>query len=105
MNAQNKKRTAPISFRIPKGREEEFYERVAASGLSVNGFITKRVFGGRGNGHGNPQDFARLLSDVARIKDLLADAEAGDKADLLDSIHADMVQIRAALLTLMGMKP
>lgn len=105
---EKKKRPAPISYRPPKGREAEFYERVAASGLPVNAFLNERVFGRGRRPQGEQQELARLLAAAARISDQLHNiALSGDAQNALpiEQAHEELHEIRAALLSLMGRKP
>lgn len=102
------RRDAPISYRPPKAQREEFYRRFEESGLSMNAFITKAALGGvRGGKSRRAQAerflLARLLQEAASIADRLHVLQAGDGE--LDSALADLAQIRAALMALMGRKP
>jgi hypothetical protein len=102
------KRRAPVSYRPPKEREDEFYARVAASGLSVNAFITDAVFSRGRRGRAELQTLARLLNEAAKINDRLHEiglAGAGNAALQLEAAQRDLTEIRAALLAAMGRKP
>ena len=68
---EKEKRAAPISYRPPKGKEAEFHARVAASGLSVNAFITALIFSKRMQPVGGKKASARALAPAARIRDIL----------------------------------
>ena len=108
MTDERKKRRPPISYRPPKDREEEFYALVAESGLPANAFITERIFGGRRRSLAVLKLLGLLLAKAARISDQLHElalAGAGDSALLLEAIYRELVDIRAALLKLMGRKP
>lgn len=107
MTDKKKKRAAPISYRPPKGREDEFYARVKASGQSVNGFITACVFDQRVRHQGVQQELARLLARAAAIHDRLQQVShaAPDEHDVLTAALTELAEIRAALLVLMGRKP
>lgn len=111
---RDEKREAPISYRPPARLRDEFHARVEKSGLSVSGFITKSVFGeGAPRTTRRPpleqQTLARLLAEAARIRtrlDQLAPEEiAGEQAEALAEIQAELSEIRAALLTAMERKP
>lgn len=102
------KRPAPISYRPPKGMAEEFHARVAASGLSVNAFITQAIFGRNRHRPDELQRLARLLTKAAQISDQLHDiALTGpdDNALLIEAAQRDLAEIRAALLLSMGRRP
>lgn len=98
------RRDAPISYRPPKALREEFYRRFEGSGLSMNAFITRAVLGGSVR-RAQAERFllARLLQEAAGIADRLHVLQADDAE--LNSALADLAQIRAALLALMGRKP
>lgn len=102
---ERERRPAPIPYRPPKGRTEELRALVAASGLSTNAFITHCVFGRRRIAL---KLFARLLTETARIGDLLGDlaaAGADEHGAALDAAQQELAQIRAALLRGMGRLP
>jgi len=103
-----KKRAPPVSYRPPKHREEEFFNRAAASGLSVNAFITHAVFGKPRRHPAQLAELAKLLDQAAQISDRLHDialTTAEYNALPIEQARAELSQIRAALLTLMGRKP
>lgn len=105
---KNTKRRAPVSYRPPKDREAEFYERVEASGLPVNAFITDCIFGRGRHRPAELQTLARLLGKAAEISDQLHEislTEGDDNVLLIEAAHRELTEIRAALLTLMGRKP
>ena len=105
--SKNTKRTAPISYRPPKEREAEFRERVAASGLTVNAFVTDCIFSGGRHRLAELQTLARLLGKAAQISDRLHEialTETGDHSLLIETAHRELTEIRAALLILMGRK-
>lgn len=100
------RRDAPISYRPPKALREEFYRRFEESGLSMNAFITKAVLGGKSRrAQGERFLLARLLQEAASIADRLHAMQPGDDGANLKPALADLAQIRAALLALMGRKP
>ena len=98
------RRDAPISYRPPKALREAFYRRFEQSGLSMNAFITKAVLGGNSR-RAQSERFllARLLQEAAAIADRLHAMQADEPE--LNAVLADLAQIRAALLALMGRKP
>ncbi|MGD9537126.1 MAG: hypothetical protein AB7P52_05155 [Alphaproteobacteria bacterium] len=105
MTDQKKKRAAPISYRPPRKREAEFAARAEASGLSVNGFLNDCVFGKNRRRPGEQQALARLLGRAARIGDALEEISlTGDAghAVVIEAALAELSEIRAALLALMG---
>lgn len=102
------KRRAPISYRPPREREDEFYARVSESGLSVNAFLTDAVFGRSRYRPAEMRKLAQLLSACAVIRDALdalPEADHEVRAEVLAAIHAELSEVRAALLKLMGRKP
>lgn len=100
------RRAAPISYRPPKALREDFYRRFEESGLSMNAFITKGVLGGKSRRAQNERLLlARLLQQAADIADRLHDMQPGEGDPALKAALADLAQIRAALLALMGRKP
>ena len=104
---KNTKRTAPISYRPPKEREAEFRERVAASGRTVNAFVTDCIFSGGRNRPAELKTLARLLGKAAQISDQfheIAPTESGDNPLPIEAAHRELTEIRAALLILMGRK-
>lgn len=108
-HGNRKRRRSPISWRPPAEREDEFDARVAASGLSVNAFITEAVFGRSRHRPAETKLLARLLASSAEIAEdsrelRLTGAEAGNTL-LLEAIHDRLIEIRSALFTLMGRKP
>lgn len=108
MTDETRKRAAPISYRPPKGREDEFNARVAASGLSVNAFLTESVFGRNRHRPGELRALARLLGQAAHIRDSLHEismSAGGDDALAVEAVMEELTEIRAALLALMGRKP
>ncbi|PQO22447.1 hypothetical protein C2I36_12955 [Rhodobacteraceae bacterium WD3A24] len=107
MTDQTVKRAAPISYRPPKDREDEFRARVAASGLSVNAFLTESVFGRTRHRPGELKALARLLGRAAHIRDNLHEismSAGGDDALVIEAAMDELAEIRAALLDLMGRK-
>ena len=98
---KHKKRAAPISYRPPAEWRDELYARQQASGLSMNAFITKALFGAPVSRAARrlplaSGDLARLLNQAARIHDKLEDA--GIEAAILDELSV----IRSAILKAMG---
>lgn len=108
MTDQTVKRAAPISYRPPRDREDEFRARVAASGLSVNAFLTESVFGRTRHRPGELKALARLLARAAHIRDSLHEismSAGGDDALAIEAVMAELAEIRAALLEMMGRRP
>ena len=108
-NDNAREREAPISYRPPKDRTEEFRALVAESGLSVNAFITDRVFGHTRRRLADPQMLARLLGNAARIRDQLHEISLqvahGANALAIEAALEELTVIRSALIKLMGRKP
>lgn len=107
-----KKRQAPISYRPPERLREEFHALAEKSGLSINGFITRAVFGmsaprAQRRSTLREEMAAQLLSQAARLADLLGQAAAGSPAHaaVLQEARAELVEIRSALLALLGREP
>ena len=107
-----KKRGAPISYRPPERMRDEFRARVRESGLSTSGFITRAVFGmaaprSRPRSALREEMAAQLLSQAARLADLLGQASPGSAAHaaLLQEARAELLEIRAALLAVLGREP
>lgn len=100
------RRDAPISYRPPKALREAFYRRFEESGLPMNAFITKSVLGGNSR-RAQSERFllARLLQEAATIADRLHAMQPGEPEPASKEALADLAQIRAALLALMGRKP
>jgi hypothetical protein len=108
MTDEQEKRPAPISYRPPKGREAEFVALVSESGLSTNAFLNARVFGRRRPDAGQREQLGLLLVQAAEISDRLqaiALAGAAHSPLEIESAGAELRQIRAALLIMLGRKP
>ncbi len=108
MTDERRDRPAPISYRIPKGREAKFAALVAEHGGSTNAFLTDRIFGQRRRSPEGRKQLAQLLASAARISDQLHDVAltgAGDSALAIEAARAELTEIRAALLILMDRKP
>jgi hypothetical protein len=102
MTGSSGKRSPPISYRPPKGREAEFARAVAASGLSTNAFITQAVF--RSRNKIERALLAKLLGQAQRIGDDLHEAQlaAGSgNSLLLEQARQALEDIRAGILSLM----
>jgi hypothetical protein len=107
----DKRRDSPISYRPPAMMREEFMRRVEASGLSVNSYITRALFGAAApraarTQHTEKQTLAHLLGRSAAIRDALDDAahRTGSDAEACEAIKAacdELIVIRVALLRLM----
>jgi hypothetical protein len=108
MTDERRDRPAPISYRIPKGREAEFAALVEEHGGSTNAFLTDRIFGQRRRSPAERKQLALLLASAARISDQLHEIAltgAGGSALTIEAAGAELTEIRAALLALMGRKP
>ncbi len=105
---ENKYRKAPISYRPPKALEKEFCAIVAASGLSVNAFLTDAVFR---NGRYKQADLVllnRLIAEMAASRDLLRELCPHDDdvtQAAIDQVLRAQLEIRNAVLTYTGRKP
>jgi len=107
-----KRRHAPVSYRPPEHLREEFHDRVFNSGLSVNAFITRAVFGllaprARRTSPIDQQMAAMLLSQAARISDRLSpfNVVAGDAAAhaaTLEACQNELTAIRTCLMDALG---
>lgn len=106
----DRKRDALISYRPPAALREEFHRRVETSGLSVGAFITRAVFGQTlpRQSRRPPVEkemLARLLGNVAAIRDRLEEIARAAKADDAAAVEAarhDIAAIRAAIMELAG---
>ncbi|MFQ5534301.1 MAG: hypothetical protein ACE5EM_05705 [Sphingomonadales bacterium] len=88
------KRTAPISYRPPEAWRDELYARQQASGLSMNAFITKALFGAPvSRGSRRPPleagELARLLNHAARIRHSLDEIAQNTLSDAGDESASD----------------
>ena len=109
----DKKREAPISYRPPKGLQDEFYARVEKSGLSTGAFITKAIFATDPPRQSRrpPMEaelLARLLAQAAKIRDELHEislAGSDDRGAVIEASFDELTEIRAALLKASGRKP
>lgn len=104
----DQKRRPPISYRPPQAREEEFDALVEQSGLAVNAFITEAVFGRSRFRPAELQHLARILATCAQISDALSNLsqqDGDDVAPCINAARAELSEIRAALLIMMGRKP
>lgn len=101
------RRPAPISYRPPKGRAAEFHARVAASGLSTNGFITECIFGRSRHRPAELQLLAQLLDQAAQIADHLHELSIAGVADAqaVAAAQDELAEIRTALMSAMGRAP
>ena len=108
MTDKKPKRRAPNSYRPPRDKEDEFDARVAASGLSINGFLNDCVFGKNSRWPGEIKALALLLGRAAHIRDHLHEVllSASDKeARVIKAAMDELTEIRAALLILMRRRP
>lgn len=108
-----KRRHAPVSYRPPERLRQEFHDRVLNSGLSVNAFLTRAVFGlaaprARRTSPVDQQMAAVLLSQAARISDRLGQfngvAGSGEPTQdaLLKACHDELSAIRTCLMAALG---
>lgn len=99
-----RRREPPISYRPPEDLRAEFRARVETSGLSVNAFITRAIFGSvpRRRSSLEKQQLARLLAETAslrqRLEALPGEGEAGLQAETLAALR----DIRTLLMQAMG---
>lgn len=107
-----KKREAPISYRLPEDLREEFRTRVQTSGLSVNAFITQAIFAGAAPRQARrpsieKQDLARLLAEAAQLRAQLETLplEGARQVQLHEEAVATLRDIRALLMQAMGRAP
>ncbi len=111
----DEKRDAPVSYRPPAKLRDEFYRRVEASGLPVNAYISKALFGlATPRGTRRPpvekQLLAQLLARSAAIRDALdgaarATGDDGRATDALQTACDELAVIRAALMKMMERAP
>jgi len=105
-----KKRQSPISYRPPAALRQEFLRRAAASGLSLNAFITKAVLGVDPPRQSrrpsvNHELVARVLVELAALRDRLNALEGGGEAALLEQAVTQLNEIRAACFQALERKP
>ena len=106
MAGSNGKRSPPVSYRPPKGREAEFARAVAASGLSTNAFITQAVF--RSRNKIERALLAKLLGQAQQISDELHEAQltgGGENTLALEEAGRALAEIRAGIMSLMERAP
>lgn len=108
-----KKRDAPVSYRPPENLREEFHARAVNSGLTINAFITRAVFGQaaprtRRVSSLDQQLAAQLLSQAARINDRLQSATISPdlmQVALLQACRDELTEIRTCLMHVLGREP
>jgi hypothetical protein len=113
MARRDKKREAPVSYRPPAAKREEFASRVASSGLPVNAFITAAIFGkaaprSRRKSALGAEDAAKLMAQAGRVSDRLnrlQDMPVQLHGALLEACRDELVEIRTCLLHLLGRDP
>ena len=107
----NKKRSAPISYRPPEGLRGELYARHLKSGLSMNAFITEAIFG-----RPMPRqtrrppveevELVKLLALAASIRDELTSLQNTPQdhleAERLLSALDDLTVLRSAIFSALG---
>lgn len=111
------RREAPVSYRPPKNLAAEFRRQVESSGLTANAYITRALFGeGAINGRRarraslDQQAIARLLGEVAALKDLVRALEARARQDGIDAGKLDeavsyLGEVRALCFKSLGRTP
>jgi hypothetical protein len=108
MTDERRDRPAPISYRIPKGREAEFAALVAEHGGSINAFLTDRIFEQRRRNRAKVVGAARKLRPAAALADklheiaLIAD---GKIALIVEAAFEDLKELRGELFDDMGREP
>ncbi|HVU19491.1 MAG TPA: hypothetical protein VHE09_02095 [Rhizomicrobium sp.] len=105
------KRPAPISYRLPVDQADEIRQRIAASGLPVNAYITRAILNapvprGARRPPVEKQMLGKLLGRSGAIRDALDNASrvAGDDVRLaaaIEAAHDELTVIRAAILKMM----
>ena len=106
----DRKRRAPVAWRPPIDRWDEFDARVSASGLSRNAFITEAVFGRSRHRPAELLKLAELLAQCAVIADELRKYDpAGSESSAIKAQLSDardrLTEIRAAILREGGRQP
>lgn len=104
------KRKSSLSYRPPKHLEDEFERRVASSGLSLNAFLTEAWHGRNRHRPAETKLLAHILAEEQAQSDALKAFEPAAQRDpeikaLLDELRLGQIEIRAALLSLMGRRP
>lgn len=100
------KRPKPISWRPPTEKRAAFEARVAESGLSTNAFITEAVFGRSRHRPAELQHLARIHAECAAMADALRRIAAERGEEAASEAHlAALIEIRSALMLLMGRRP
>ncbi|MEO1194238.1 MAG: hypothetical protein AAFY02_20965 [Pseudomonadota bacterium] len=110
MDQEKPKRRAPIPWRPPADRWDDFDARVARSGLSRNAFITDCVFGRNRYRPGEIKQLLQILGLEQSQVDLLMRFESDVAGDpeikaLLAELREGQIEIRSALFLLMGRQP
>lgn len=107
------RRKPPFSYRPPVAMREALLARAAASGLSLNAFITAALFGpdappARRRVPVAKQDIAVLLAQAARIRDLLGNVPTlprDEQGEVIKACRDALVEIRTSLMQLLGRAP
>ena len=101
------KRSAPISYRPPRGLEGELLARHLKSGLSMNAFITEAIFSKSSprqvrRPSVEKEELARLLVLAAKIHDALVahDLTGIEREQALE----DLSVLRGAIFSALGFK-
>ncbi|MEO0681821.1 MAG: hypothetical protein AAF192_15560 [Pseudomonadota bacterium] len=101
-------RPKPISWRPPADKRAAFEARVAASGLSINAFLTEAVFGRTRHRPAELRQLARILAEASAAADALRRLERNGRGlsrEDLEPIRGDLGEIRSALFLLIGRRP
>ena len=107
----NKKRSAPISYRPPEGLRGELYARHLKSGLSMNAFITEAIFGRpmprqTRRAPVEEVELVKLLALAASIRDELASLQNTPQdhleAERLLGALDDLSVLRSAIFSALG---
>lgn len=105
------KRQPPLSYRPPAGRRGELRDRIIDSGLSANAFITAAIFGtaapsARRAARLEEKLAAHILARLGHLNGQISAApEDEGSAALLLQCRAELAEIRACLMQLLGRSP
>ena len=104
MTTEKPKRDKPISYRPPKDKRTRFEAMVAASGLSVNAFLTECVFGRSRHRPGEAQLQMQALARCADIADALREARLSGTDISILAIESALDELRLIRTELMSRK-
>jgi len=112
MKSEQKKRSSPISYRPPRGLEDEFVLRVERSGLSTNAYISSLWCSAElpRKVRSAPIEkaiLARILGKLAIIADELRCARRFAETDenirqIVSECRESLVEVRALVFRTMG---